>query len=268
MQTATNPTDGVSLVWQDQGNPDGDPLLLVHGSALSKAVWRGMGYVKALGERYRLISMDLRGHGRSEKPHQQSAYTMDRVLLDVQAVLDAAGITAAHYFGYSFGARIGFSLGAAVPDRMLSFISAAGTYRIAAGSIAELFFADYDAALAKHGMQGFLDGWQERIGHQVDPVTRMAFLANDAEALRAYFAQTEEAEGISETQLRQFQIPTLLLAGSLDARRLADSRRAAEVMPDAELLELPDRDHGDTLFPPAPVLAAVEPFLARHSHPD
>lgn len=265
MQTATNPADGVKLAWQDQGNPEGEPLLLVHGSALSKAVWRGMGYVKALAARYRVITLDLRGHGRSDKPHQQAAYTMDRVLLDVHAVLDAAGVSAAHYFGYSFGARIGFSLGASAPERMLSFVSAAGTYQISAGSIGELFFPEYDQALAENGMPGFIAGWEHRIGHPVDPVTRMAFLANDPAALRAYFAQTEEGEGVAENKLRSFQPATLLLAGSLDTRRLADSRRAAELMPQAKLVELPGRDHGDTLFPASPVLAAVEPFLTENT---
>ncbi|NYE96729.1 pimeloyl-ACP methyl ester carboxylesterase [Psychromicrobium silvestre] len=265
MRQAVNPHDGVRLAWEEHGNRAGEPLLLVHGSALSKAVWRGMGYVKALGVDYRIITMDLRGHGRSDKPGQATDYEMERVLLDVQAVLDAAELPAAHYFGYSFGARIGFSLGVSAPERMLSFVSAAGTYRIFAGSIAELFFPDYDTALAAEGMRGFVAGWEARIGHPVDPVTRMAFMSNDPVALRAYFAQTEAGEGISEQDLADFSVPTLLLAGTLDTRRLADSRRAVELMPDARLLELPGRDHGDTLFPPAEVLAAVEPFLAAHN---
>ncbi|WP_394942162.1 alpha/beta fold hydrolase [Psychromicrobium sp. YIM B11713] len=261
MHFASNPQDGVALAWEEHGNPEGEPLLLVHGSALSKAVWRGMGYLRALGPKYRLLTMDLRGHGRSGKPRQPEDYRMPLVMADVLAVLDAAGVASAHFLGYSFGARIGFSLGVTAPERMRSFISAGGSYRISTGSIGQLFFPEYDAALAQRGMAGFIDGWEHRLGHPVDPVTRMAFMANDPVALRAYFAQTERGEGVPEQRLAEFQIPSLLLAGSLDAQRLDDSRYAVSLMPHAELLELPGRDHADTLFPAGPVLAVIEPFL-------
>ncbi|MHC3370011.1 alpha/beta fold hydrolase [Rhodococcus aetherivorans] len=85
-------------------------LLLAHGSALSSAIWRGFGYVRPLRERYRLILPDLRGHGRSDKPHVPDAYAMDLIVGDVLAVLDAAGTERVHYLGYSFGARVGLSL--------------------------------------------------------------------------------------------------------------------------------------------------------------
>ncbi len=261
---ATNPQDGVPIAWDSVGATDRETVLLVHGSALSKAIWRGMGYVAALTEQYRVVSMDLRGHGRSGKPHDRADYRLDRVLADVLAVLDAAGVRQAHYLGYSFGARLGFGLGSVAPERMASFVSLAGSYRITPGSIAELFFPGYDAALASGGMDGFIAGWEGRTGRPVDPVTRMAFKANDPLALRAYFAQTEAGDGVPESTLREFPVPALLLAGTRDTRRLADSRRAAELMPHARLVELPGRNHGDTLVPAAPVLAEILPFIAAH----
>lgn len=260
----SNPQDGVRIAWDSAGDLAAETVLLVHGSALSKAIWRGMGYSAALSERYRVLTLDLRGHGRSGKPYQAADYRLDLVLGDVLAVLDAAGVAKAHYLGYSFGARVGFALGVAAPERMASFVSLAGSYRISPGSIAELFFPEYDEALASEGMAGFIAGWQDHIGYRVDPVTRMAFMANDAQALRAYFAQTEAGEGLSEAALRDFEVPTLLLAGTLDVRRFADSSHAAELMPDAEFIALPGRDHGDTLIPAQPVLAAVVPFLSSH----
>lgn len=259
-----NPYDGVRIAWDSVGEAERETVLLVHGSALSKAIWRGMGYVKALAQDYRVITLDLRGHGRSGKPQVEADYRLDVMMADVLAVLDAAGVRQAHYLGYSFGARLGFALGSVAPERMLSFVSLAGSYRITPGSIAELFFPAYDQALATGGMDAFIAGWEQRVGRQVDPVTRMAFKANDPVALRAYFAQTEAGEGLSEAALREFAVPTLLLAGTRDVRRLADSRRAAELMPAARLLELAGRDHGKTLVPAAPVLDAVLPFIAAH----
>jgi pimeloyl-ACP methyl ester carboxylesterase len=127
MKETANPVDGTPIAFDVYG--EGPPLLLVHGSALSRSIWRGFGYVAALQSQYRVIALDLRGHGRSGKPREPDAYRMPLVLGDILAVLDAVDAPAAHYFGYSFGARAGFSLADEHPERMLSLISAGGTYR-------------------------------------------------------------------------------------------------------------------------------------------
>ena len=89
-------------------------------------------------------TLDLRGHGRSDKPQHEDAYSMDLLVGDVAAVLDAAGAQAAHYVGYSAGSRIGFSLLASSPERVKTFTAAGGTYRSPAGQIASIFFPGYD----------------------------------------------------------------------------------------------------------------------------
>jgi len=255
-----NPIDGTRISFDVRG--EGVPLLLVHGSALSRSIWRGFGYVAALQNRYRVIAIDLRGHGRSGKPHASEAYRMPLVLADILAVLDAVEAPAAHLFGYSFGARAGFSLVDSHPERVLSLISAGGTYRAPGGTVSELFFPDYDAALGAGGMAGFLAGWAAHSGAPVDPQTSAAFLANDPLAIRAYFRRVELEPGIPDARLAQFETPTLLLAGTRDHERYLDSERAATLMPQASFRALPGRSHGNTLRPSAEVLDAVVPFLA------
>jgi pimeloyl-ACP methyl ester carboxylesterase len=250
---AVNPLDGTRVAYAVSG--EGEPLLLVHGSALSKAIWRGFGYLKELRQHHRVITVDLRGHGRSDKPHRPEDYAMELVVADLLAVLDATGVEATHYFGYSFGARAGFAVAAAHPGRLRSFVSAGGSYRVGEGVIGDLFFPQWESTLAASGMQGFVAGWEQ---------TRAAFLANDAAALLAYFRRTEKEAGLDEAVVSGITIPTLLLAGSRDTPRLADSLRAAELMPAAQVLALPDRTHASTLFPATDVLAAVMPFLAAH----
>ena len=255
-----NPIDGTRISFDERG--EGSPLLLVHGSALSRSIWRGFGYLAALQDRYRVISLDLRGHGRSGKPHEPSAYRMPLVLADILAVLDAVEASAAHVFGYSFGARAGFFLADTHPERMLSFISAGGTYRAPGGSVSEVFFPDYDASLGTAGMPGFLEGWARHSGTPIDPQTAAAFLANDPLALRAYFRQVELEPGIADARLAQLETPTLLLAGTRDHARYLDSERAASLMPHASFRALAGRGHGNTLRPAGEVLAVVLPFLA------
>ncbi|WP_104091373.1 alpha/beta fold hydrolase [Arthrobacter sp. GMC3] len=260
--SAHNPHDGVELSYDVVG--DGEPILLLHGSALSRAIWRGFGYTKAFRENYQVITMDLRGHGRSGKPATQEAYEMSAMVADALAVLDAAGAPRAHVGGYSVGSRIGYSLAVAAPERLLSLTTLGGTFRIQPGSVGQLFFPEYDDALSQDGMAGFVDGWERRIGHPLDPQTRAAFLANDAIALRAYFRQTEAEPALAEATVAAINIPALLMAGTQDPARLADSRRAAELMPNATLVELPGRAHGTTLAPAAPVLSQWLPFLAAN----
>ena len=259
---AFNPIDNTRIAFAEAGVVDGVPLMLVHGSGLSRAIWRGLGYVKALRDEYRLLLIDLRGHGLSGKPHAQEAYRMELVVADLLAVYEAAGVQSAHYFGYSFGARAGFSLAEQHPERLLSFISAGGSYRSPAGSVAKLFFENYDEALGTGGMRAFLDGWAAASGIEIDPATTAAFMANDPAAIRSYFRQVEAEQGISEERVTQIQTPTLLLAGTDDRQRYLDSERAAELMPHATFHGLPGRDHGTTLRPAEGVIEPVREFLA------
>ncbi|WP_186759242.1 MULTISPECIES: alpha/beta fold hydrolase [Arthrobacter] len=258
-----NPRDGVELSYDAVG--EGEPILLLHGSALSRAIWRGFGYTKAFRERYRVITMDLRGHGRSGKPDTPDAYSMNTLVADALAVLDADGAPRAHVGGYSVGSRIAFSLAVTAPERLLSLTTLGGTFRIQPGSVGQLFFPEYDDALGQGGMAGFVAGWERRMGHALDPQTRSAFLANDAPALRAYLRQTEVEPAISEESVAAITVPALLMAGTRDPERLADSRRASVLMPNATLVELPGRDHGRTLVPAQPVLEVWLPFLAREA---
>lgn len=259
MPLAHNPHDGVELAYDVVG--EGTPILLVHGSALSKAIWRGFGYTKAFRDQYQVITMDLRGHGRSSKPLTPDAYRMETLVADALAVLDAVDAPQAHYGGYSVGARMAFSLAVTAPERLLSITSLGGGYHIEPGSIGRLFFPEYDGALATGGMPAFVDGWQARIGRPLDAQTKAAFLANDAGALRAYFAQTQADAAVPEDALAAITTPALLMAGTADKGRLADSQRAASLMAHARFVELPGRNHGNTLIPAQPVLDEWLPFL-------
>lgn len=259
MSEIRNPSDGTVLSFEETG--EGSTVVLVHGSGLSRVIWRGFGYVRALRDEFHVISVDLRGHGRSGKPVHPDDYRMALIVEDIAAILDAVGVSSAHYFGYSFGARAGFSLLQHHPERVTSLITAGGTHRSPAGSVGELFFRNYDEALARGGMTEFIDQWGVAAGQPVDPQTAAAFRANDPVALRAYFQQVESDPGIPDDALRTFTAPALLMAGSLDRRRYLDSAVAAGLMPNAVLCPLPGRDHAHTLQPAQPVLSAVLPFL-------
>ena len=257
MSTTANPDDGTPLSYDVTG--EGPAVVLLHGSALSKAIWRGLGYTAALAG-HTVVRMDLRGHGRSGKPHDPECYRMPRHAGDVLAVLDAAGIEHAHVVGYSLGSRVAFSLAAIAPDRVASLTALGGTFRPQRGEVEKVFFPGYLEALRTGGVTAFVEGFAAA-GHPLDPGTRAAFLANDGAALAACFTATEEDPGLPEAVVAQLALPALLMAGTRDRARLADSSRAAELMPRARLVELPGRTHASTLAPARPVLDELVPFL-------
>ncbi len=93
MPYATN--DGVRISYEREGS--GPPIVLQHGFTRSLEGWRDSGYVAALRDDYELILVDARGHGKSDKPHDPAAYTLDKRVGDILAVLDDAGIARAIY---------------------------------------------------------------------------------------------------------------------------------------------------------------------------
>lgn len=244
MDYALNPADGIRIAYRVTGA--GSPIVLVHGTALSQAIWRGFGYVRALQDEHTVVTLDLRGHGRSDKPHEPGAYRMDLFVGDVLAVLDALGLPAVGYLGYSLGARVGFSLAATAPARMLRLASEGGAPSARPGSFDRVFFPGCIDALADGGMEGFLDGWQRHSGSPVDPNTRIAFLANDAAALAAYMREAEHDTGVDDAVLADLDLPTLMLAGTRDPERMRAAEHVAQVMPHASVLVLDGATHGDT----------------------
>ena len=96
------------------------PVLLVHGFA-STAVgtWGGSGWVRALGEAGRgAITPDLRGHGRSDKPHRVADYAPRQLAADLVAVLDTLELEQVDVIGYSLGSRVVAALAQLAPERV------------------------------------------------------------------------------------------------------------------------------------------------------
>ncbi len=117
-------SDGVDIAYLDEGT--GDPILLIHGFASSAQVnWVDTGWVRDLVRAgRRVIAIDNRGHGQSEKLHDPSRYGGPVMAEDARRLLDHLGIQRADVMGYSMGARITAFLTLAHPERVRSAIFA------------------------------------------------------------------------------------------------------------------------------------------------
>jgi len=117
---------GVRIRYLDSGA--GAPVVLVHGfTANIERAWIETGMVENLARDYRVIALDLRGHGKSDKPHQPAAY--DQIGTDIIALLNYLRIERAHAVGYSLGGIILAKLLTTHPQRFISAVLGGAAYR-------------------------------------------------------------------------------------------------------------------------------------------
>jgi pimeloyl-ACP methyl ester carboxylesterase len=96
--------NGTTLRVDEAGDPDDDPILLIHGLSQSRLAWREQ-FDSHLVDEFRLVAMDLRGHGESDKP--RDAYDdLEVWAADVRAVIDSLGLDGVVLVGWSYGAAV------------------------------------------------------------------------------------------------------------------------------------------------------------------
>ena len=97
--------NGIRINYDDQGDPEAPAVVLLHGYTSDLRMWHPT--VAALCRDYRVIAIDLRGHGRTTAPEDLASYTMEAYAEDVRCLLDALELSVCAMVGCSFGALPG-----------------------------------------------------------------------------------------------------------------------------------------------------------------
>lgn len=127
-----------------------EAIIFLHFGGANLMMWQRV--IPFFQDQYRLILVDLRGHGKSDKP--KSGYHIDNMASDVAGVMQQLNLGQAHVIGSSLGAEVGVSLAANYPDMVISLVcdgaleSEYGPYSTWDGSEAE-FEADVAERLEK-----------------------------------------------------------------------------------------------------------------------
>ena len=108
--------NGIELFYTDEGV--GDPVVLIHGLGSSSDDWQLQ--IPVLTPRFRVVAVDLRGHGQSNKP--AGPYTMAVFADDVAQLIEALGVVPCHVVGLSLGAMTALELSATRPDLVKSAV--------------------------------------------------------------------------------------------------------------------------------------------------
>jgi pimeloyl-ACP methyl ester carboxylesterase len=242
--------EGVRIHYETEG--EGPPLVLQHWSVATLENWYDFGYVAALKDEYRLILLDARGHGGSDKPRTPEAYKLEQRVGDIVAALDDLGVATAHYFGYSMGGWIGFGLARYAPERFRSLIiGGADPSASEMNGLRQLLRVGVEK-----GPEAFVAMWEEEYG-VLPPALRERMLAYDYETLLVVAQDRESLEAVLPTM----SMPCLLYAGELDEPEPVEE--CSKLIANAEFFTLPGLDHGGAITRSDEVLPHIRRFLAK-----
>jgi 3-oxoadipate enol-lactonase len=256
--------DGVKIYWEEMGQ--GEPILLIMGLGWASYLWHRTRPI--LAAKYRVITLDNRGVGRSGVP--PGPYPIATMAADAAAVLDAAGVKAAHVFGISMGGMISQEFALQYPDRVKSLILGC----TAAGGPAALQPSpEVIQVLMKRGMN------PEEAAKAIDPFiydsgTSSELIEQDRKLRLEWYPTGEgymsQLQGImaweAYDRLAQISAPTLVIHGESDQLvPPANGKLIAERIPGATLVMIPKASH---IFPtdqPEISHRSVLNFLASQS---
>jgi len=210
-----------------------------------------------LKPKYRLVLVDARGHGQSDKPHDPPSYVPEKFASDIVAVLDDLGMKTAAYWGYSQGGWMAFAVARHALDRVSCFViggaaaTGASAYAAAPGTEDRMIKA----------LRGGPDEYISLFGDELIPAQRERLRANDTAALIACRQQRLITPGFSDV-VGKIAVPTLVYAGSADPIH-DPARQTASEIAGAQFVSLPGLSHVAANTRSDLVLPHVEPFLAK-----
>lgn len=223
-------SNGVRIHYEVNGPERGRPIVLVHGFASDYGLnWVGTRWQETLtGAGFRVIGIDCRGHGHSDKPHAETDYGVDLMAGDVAGVLDDLGIDEAAYLGYSMGARIGLQVILDHPRRVT---------RAVLGGIGSAGAIDRAAEIAR----------AFRTGEPTDDPIAQTFYkfasarpTNDMQALAACIVGLKA--DVQPERLQKVRTPILVVVGDRDDIA-SGAPELVELIPTARLVTIANRDH-------------------------
>lgn len=244
---------------------EGPALFMVHGIGSRRATWNPL--VEQLRSDFQCISYDLRGHGDSPVP--PTPYTLEDLVLDLEALRQHLGIERVHIIGHSLGGMVGPAYARAFPARVVSL----GLLSTAAGRTPEdsAKVKAVVTAMEQRGIAPVLDTLVERwytddfIARRPDAIEarKRQVIDTPSDVFLSVFhiyAETEMAPWLHEVTP-----PSLVLTGELDGGcnpRL--NRLIANTLPNAELVILDGLKHSILVEGPDRVAPHVRDFLLRH----
>jgi 3-oxoadipate enol-lactonase len=240
-------TDGIRVHYEVFGRPNAPAVLMIQGLGADKHGWDMQRFV--LAARYRVIALDNRGAGRSDKPFGH--YSLEQMADDAISVLDAAGVDRAHVVGASMGGAISQIVALKHPDRVRSLTLACTACRNHPWRVELL--TSWATRASERGMGAMT---REAARWVIGPrsfrrlLPAFGWLGPLAmgRPTHAFVAQVRAILATDETmadQLSTITVPALIMVGGQDILTpRGDSEELADRLPNAELVVISGAAHG------------------------
>lgn len=238
-------TNGIRIYYETGGR--GDPLVLIGGLGSTLDSWSAQ--VPLYSERFRVITFDNRGSGRSDKPDYP--YTIEQMADDVAGLLDFLEIPRAHFAGKSMGGMVAQWLGIKYPERVLKLVM--GCTSASRDEVGNLILRTGREITEKLGAgQGwlfalFLGYGRKYIEENYESVIRTpGKIPHDPESVAGYVNQTHACENHDVLgELHRISAKTLVMYGERDFITPPErAAKLAELIPEAVEKKFPDGAHG------------------------
>jgi pimeloyl-ACP methyl ester carboxylesterase len=222
-------SNGIRLHYELHGPENGTPVVLVHGFASDYRLnWVGTRWQETLIHAgYRVVGLDCRGHGSSEKPHDPAAYALELMAGDVNRLLEHLSVRVANYIGYSMGARIGVQALLDFSPRLCRVVLGGVGWGGAFGAAQEIARAMRGEPTTSEVARSFYDFARARP-------------ENDLEALAACILGPQPEP--NPERLAAITNPVLVAVGENDDIAV-NAERLVESIPNARLVTIAGRNH-------------------------
>jgi pimeloyl-ACP methyl ester carboxylesterase len=258
-------SNGVKIHYTVQGKEDGEPVLLIHGFSLNiEAQWQPV--IQALVNDYKVIAMDCRGHGGSEKPHDPNKYGLE-MTKDAIRLLDHLKIDKAHLVGYSMGGSITLQIVARYPERVRT--ATLGGSGLPLAERKKMMKELADSLEAGKGIGPLLlaltpQNRPKPTEQQIKAINAIFLATNDSKALAAVVRglAADKNLDLSEEQVKAIKVPMLAVIGADDPiRKGVDELKKR--LPELKVVVIDKADHIAT-YGREQFVNAIKDFLDAH----
>ena len=276
---------GGRIYWARMGNGPGTPLIVIHGGPGSTSY--GLKVWAALGNDRPVIRYDQLGSGKSDHPTDTTLFTVDRAVLELQALRDSLGLADVHLYGRSWGAQLVEAYMGSNPRGVRSVVLSSPLVTTAqwqhdADSLVKTLPDSVQQVIRTHeadhttASKAYQDAMNEYYKRYVireprrSPADADSAARSHGDLVYQYmwgpseFTATGTLKTFDATEwIKHLKVPTLFLAGEFDEATPASTEMFSRMVPGAEFKMIPHSAHATENDNPEVLIAEVRQFLRR-----
>ena len=240
---------------------EGEPLLFIHGLGSSTRDWEEQ--VPFFSQKYKVITIDLRGHGKTDKP--KGHYTIPMFSDDIAKLLEALQISSTHVIGISLGGGIAFQLTVDNPELIKSLVAVNAAVGVPPGLKWKFEFFKRNLVVKLIGMKKMGEILAPRLFIKPEQEeNRQKLIQRWAENdKKAYLSALNSLRGWSILdQLNTIKCPTLVMGSDEDYTPTEAKEEYTALIPNGKLIEIEDARHALPMEKPKEFNKVVIEFLS------